>query len=128
MSRCSESNRHSVQVVLEWVRTAQANNSQTSQLLWAAAGGARWPGCHVFWFHSRSYGGPSESWFLFAHFGGWADVAAEQLLVSEAEPPEALLWLMAFSDSPRDSSQQRAQTTVGGSVRVQRSGSGLRNR
>ncbi|XP_058997658.1 Fanconi anemia group C protein [Mustela lutreola] len=58
----------------------------------------------------RSYGGPFECWFLFIHFGGWADIAAEQLVMSEAEPPEALLWLLAFSYSPRDGSLQRAQT------------------
>nr|XP_014590864.1 Fanconi anemia group C protein [Equus caballus]XP_023483432.1 Fanconi anemia group C protein [Equus caballus]XP_023483433.1 Fanconi anemia group C protein [Equus caballus] len=57
-----------------------------------------------------SYGGPSDCWFAFIHFGGWADVAAEQLLRSEADPPEAVLWLLAFSYSPRDGSQQRAQT------------------
>lgn len=74
------------------------------------------PSCHVFWFCSRSYGGPFECWFLFIHFGGWADIAAEQLVMSEAEPPEALLWLLAFSHSPRDRSQQRAQTMVGGST------------
>ncbi|KAG8510619.1 Fanconi anemia group C protein [Galemys pyrenaicus] len=59
-----------------------------------------------------SYGGPFENWFLFIHFGGWADIAAEQLVMSEAEPPEALLWLLAFNSSPHDGSQQRAQTMV----------------
>ena len=72
------------------------------------------PGCHVFWFCSRSYGGPFECWFLFIHFGGWADIAAEQLVMSETESSEALLWLLAFSYSPRDGSLQRAQTMVGG--------------
>ncbi|MBV96338.1 Fanconi anemia group C protein, partial [Eschrichtius robustus] len=59
-----------------------------------------------------SYGGPFESWFLFVHFGGWADMAAEQLLTSEAEAeaPEALLWLLAFSCGPGAGRQQRAQT------------------
>ncbi|XP_023620674.1 Fanconi anemia group C protein [Myotis lucifugus] len=57
-----------------------------------------------------SCGGPFESWFLFVHFGGWADTVAEQLLMSGAEPPEALLWLLAFTYSPRDGSQPRAQT------------------
>lgn len=56
-----------------------------------------------------------ESWFLFIHFGGWAEMVAEQLLRSAAEPPAALLWLLAFYYSPRDGRQQRAQTTVGGS-------------
>ncbi|XP_048074300.1 Fanconi anemia group C protein isoform X1 [Ursus arctos] len=59
-----------------------------------------------------SYGGPFECWFLFIHFGGWADIAAEQLVMSEAEPSEALLWLLAFSCSPHDGSPQRAQTMV----------------
>ncbi|XP_057576372.1 Fanconi anemia group C protein isoform X3 [Hippopotamus amphibius kiboko] len=61
-----------------------------------------------------SYGSPFESWFLFVHFGGWADIAAEQLLTSEAEaePPEALLWLLAFSCGPGAGHQQRAQTMV----------------
>uniref|UniRef100_A0A2K6EYF5 Fanconi anemia group C protein homolog n=2 Tax=Propithecus coquereli TaxID=379532 RepID=A0A2K6EYF5_PROCO len=59
-----------------------------------------------------SCGGPFESWFLFVHFGGWADMAVEQLLMSEAEPPAALLWLLAFYYSPCDGSQQRAQTMV----------------
>ncbi|XP_036989230.2 Fanconi anemia group C protein isoform X1 [Artibeus jamaicensis] len=54
--------------------------------------------------------GPFESWFLFIHFGGWAEMVAEQLLRSEAEPPEDLLWLLAFSYSPCDGSQRRAQT------------------
>jgi len=49
---------------------------------------------------------------LFIHFGGWADIAAEQLVMSEAEPPEALLWLLAFSYSPRDGSLQRTQTMI----------------
>ncbi|XP_062064530.1 Fanconi anemia group C protein isoform X2 [Lepus europaeus] len=60
----------------------------------------------------RSLGGPFESWFLFTHFGGWADVAAEHLLRSEAEPLEAFLWLLAFYHSPCDGSRQRAQTMV----------------
>ncbi|XP_005384737.1 PREDICTED: Fanconi anemia group C protein [Chinchilla lanigera] len=56
---------------------------------------------------------PFESWFLFIHFGGWADMAAEQLLRSEAEAPaEALLWLLAFYYRPLDSCQRRAQTMV----------------
>lgn len=70
----------------------------------------------MFWFCSRSSRGPFESWFLFIHFGGWAEMVAEQLLMSEAEPPEALLWLLAFSYSPCDGNQRRAQTMVGGST------------
>lgn len=59
-----------------------------------------------------SYGGPFESWFLFVHFGEWADIAAEQLLMveAEAEAPEALLWLLAFSGSPGAGRRQRSQT------------------
>ncbi|XP_006867731.1 PREDICTED: Fanconi anemia group C protein [Chrysochloris asiatica] len=59
-----------------------------------------------------SCGGAFESWFLFMHFGEWADIAVEQLLMSEADPPEALLWLLAFSFSPHDGHQQRAQIMV----------------
>lgn len=44
-------------------------------------------------------------------------MVAEQLLMSGAEPPEALLWLLAFRYSPRDGSQPRAQTMVGGGTR-----------
>uniref|UniRef100_A0A8C3YGJ4 Fanconi anemia group C protein homolog n=1 Tax=Catagonus wagneri TaxID=51154 RepID=A0A8C3YGJ4_9CETA len=61
-----------------------------------------------------SCGGPFASWFLLVHFGEWADLAAEQLLMleAEAEPPEALLWLLAFSSSPGAGRRQRAQTMV----------------
>ncbi|XP_063085126.1 Fanconi anemia group C protein isoform X2 [Cavia porcellus] len=62
---------------------------------------------------------PFESWFLFIHFGGWADLAAEHLLRSAVEAPAAaeapvaaLLWLLAFYYRPLDSHQQRAQTMV----------------
>lgn len=43
-------------------------------------------------------------------------MAAEQLLTSEAEAeaPEALLWLLAFSCGPGAGHQQRVQTMVGG--------------
>ncbi|XP_032122255.1 Fanconi anemia group C protein [Sapajus apella] len=56
--------------------------------------------------------GPFKSWFLFIHFGGWAEMAAEQLLMSAAEPPTALLWLLAFYYGPCDGRQQRTQTMV----------------
>ncbi|XP_030775597.1 Fanconi anemia group C protein isoform X3 [Rhinopithecus roxellana] len=59
-----------------------------------------------------SRGDPLESWFLFVHFGGWAEMVAEQLLRSAAEPPAALLWLLAFYYSPHDGRQQRAQTMM----------------
>nr|XP_048303579.1 Fanconi anemia group C protein isoform X3 [Myodes glareolus]XP_048303580.1 Fanconi anemia group C protein isoform X3 [Myodes glareolus]XP_048303581.1 Fanconi anemia group C protein isoform X3 [Myodes glareolus]XP_048303583.1 Fanconi anemia group C protein isoform X3 [Myodes glareolus]XP_048303584.1 Fanconi anemia group C protein isoform X3 [Myodes glareolus] len=55
---------------------------------------------------------PFESWFLLTHFGGWVDLAVEQLLQKEAEPPADLLWLLVFYYSPQDGSQQRAQTVV----------------
>ncbi|XP_041501059.1 Fanconi anemia group C protein homolog [Microtus oregoni] len=55
---------------------------------------------------------PFESWFLLTHFGGWVDLAMEQLLREEAEPPADLLWLVVFYYSPQDGSQQRAQTMV----------------
>ncbi|KAM4877352.1 Fanconi anemia group C protein isoform 1-T2 [Thomomys bottae] len=58
------------------------------------------PGCHF------------ESWFLLAHFGGWADMAAQQLLRLEDDPPAALLWLLAFYYSPQDGKQQREQTMI----------------
>lgn len=74
---------------------------------------------------SRSQQTPFESWFLFIHFGGWVDLAVQQLLRTEAEPPEGLLWLLAFYYSPQDGSQQRVQTMVGIGPTVC-SGSGLR--
>ncbi|XP_048186993.1 Fanconi anemia group C protein isoform X2 [Perognathus longimembris pacificus] len=59
-----------------------------------------------------SQGSPFESWFLLAHFGGWTDMAAQQLLRLEIDPPAALLWLLAFYYSPQDGRQQRAQTMI----------------
>nr|XP_027811632.1 Fanconi anemia group C protein isoform X2 [Marmota flaviventris] len=59
-----------------------------------------------------SRGGPLRSWFLLAHFGGWADVAAEQLLRSDMDPPAALLWFLAFYHGPQEGAQQRARTMV----------------
>ncbi|XP_076429656.1 Fanconi anemia group C protein isoform X4 [Peromyscus maniculatus bairdii] len=56
--------------------------------------------------------GPFESWFLFVHFGGWVDLAVEQLLRKEAEPPAGLLWLLVFYYSPQDGSQRRVQSMV----------------
>ncbi|XP_044302304.1 Fanconi anemia group C protein isoform X3 [Varanus komodoensis] len=53
-----------------------------------------------------------ENWFLFLHFGEWVDVAAEELLVSQAESSDALLWLLAFYYNPSDENQQRTQTMV----------------
>ncbi|KAM6169956.1 Fanconi anemia group C protein [Rhynchocyon petersi] len=59
-----------------------------------------------------SYKDVFESWFLFIRFGGWADMVAEQLVMSEVEPPEDLLWLLVFASRPHEHSQQRAQTMV----------------
>uniref|UniRef100_A0A8D0L391 FA complementation group C n=1 Tax=Sphenodon punctatus TaxID=8508 RepID=A0A8D0L391_SPHPU len=61
----------------------------------------------------KSYSDLFENWFLLIRFGEWADIAAEQLLVSEAESSDALLWLLAFYYNPHNSHQQRTQTTVG---------------
>ncbi|XP_048656300.1 Fanconi anemia group C protein isoform X2 [Marmota marmota marmota] len=59
-----------------------------------------------------SRGGPLRTWFLLAHFGGWADVAAEQLLRSDMDPPAALLWFLAFYHGPQEGAQQRARIMV----------------
>ncbi|XP_023353061.1 Fanconi anemia group C protein [Sarcophilus harrisii] len=53
-----------------------------------------------------------EHWFLFIHFGEWADIAAEELLMLRAESPATLLWLLAFYYNPHDQNQQRTQTMV----------------
>ncbi|XP_074137784.1 Fanconi anemia group C protein isoform X5 [Sminthopsis crassicaudata] len=53
-----------------------------------------------------------EHWFLFIHFGEWADIAAEELLMLRAESPATLLWLLAFYYNPQDQNQQRTQTMV----------------
>lgn len=76
---------------------------------------------------SRFQQGPFESWFLFVHFGGWVDLAVEQLLRKEAEPPAGLLWLLVFYYSPQDGSQRRVQSMVGAGPTVC-SGSGLREK
>lgn len=79
-------------------------------------------------FCSRSQGNPFESWFLFVHFGGWVDLAVEELLLrQEAEPPANLLWLLVFYYSPQDGSQQREQSMVSVGPTVL-SGLGLRER
>ncbi|XP_054842663.1 Fanconi anemia group C protein isoform X2 [Eublepharis macularius] len=62
----------------------------------------------------RSYGNLFETWFLFIHFGEWADTAAEHLLVSKAESSDAMLWLLAFYYDPNDENQQRTQTMLEG--------------
>lgn len=64
---------------------------------------------------------PFESWFLFVHFGGWVDLAVEELLFrEEVEPPADLLWLLVFYYSPQDGSQQREQSMVELKVLVNR--------
>lgn len=68
-----------------------------------------------------SHRNPFESWFLFVHFGGWVDLAVEELLLrEEAEPPAGLLWLLVFYYSPQDRSQQREQSMVELKVLVNR--------
>uniref|UniRef100_A0ABM5FSQ2 Fanconi anemia group C protein isoform X3 n=1 Tax=Pogona vitticeps TaxID=103695 RepID=A0ABM5FSQ2_9SAUR len=53
-----------------------------------------------------------DTWFLFVHFGEWADTAAEQLLVSPAESSDAFLWLLAFYYNPSNENQQRTETML----------------
>ncbi|XP_048359409.1 Fanconi anemia group C protein isoform X2 [Sphaerodactylus townsendi] len=60
----------------------------------------------------RSSSNLFDIWFLFIHFGEWADMAAEHLLVSEAESSDALLWLLVFYYDPNDENQQRSQTML----------------
>ncbi|KAM6473791.1 Fanconi anemia group C protein isoform 2-T3 [Liasis olivaceus] len=52
-----------------------------------------------------------NNWFLLIHFGEWADLAAEQLLLSQAESSN-LLWLLVFYYAPNNENQQRTQTMV----------------
>uniref|UniRef100_A0A8C0GDS5 FA complementation group C n=1 Tax=Chelonoidis abingdonii TaxID=106734 RepID=A0A8C0GDS5_CHEAB len=61
----------------------------------------------------RSYTDLFESWFLFVHFGEWADIAVEQLLKSEDESSDTLLWLLAFYYNPHSDKEQRTQILVG---------------
>ncbi|XP_027730930.1 Fanconi anemia group C protein [Vombatus ursinus] len=60
----------------------------------------------------QSCGNLFEHWFLFIHFGEWADIAAEELLMLRAESPAALLWLLAFYYNSCDRNQERTQTMV----------------
>ncbi|XP_032070381.1 Fanconi anemia group C protein isoform X2 [Thamnophis elegans] len=50
-------------------------------------------------------------WFLLIHFGEWADLAAKQLLLSQAESSN-LLWLLVFYYSPNNMNQQGTQIMV----------------
>ncbi|XP_063151284.1 Fanconi anemia group C protein [Candoia aspera] len=52
-----------------------------------------------------------NNWFLLIHFGEWADLAAKQLLLSQAESSN-LLWLLVFYYTPNNEKQQRIQTMV----------------
>ncbi|XP_053558396.1 Fanconi anemia group C protein isoform X2 [Bombina bombina] len=58
----------------------------------------------------RSHGNVFESWFLLIHFGDWVDIAAEQLLTSESETSDDLLWLLAFYYNPSNENQERCRT------------------
>uniref|UniRef100_A0A8C4VJD6 Fanconi anemia group C protein homolog n=1 Tax=Gopherus evgoodei TaxID=1825980 RepID=A0A8C4VJD6_9SAUR len=60
----------------------------------------------------RSYTDLFESWFLFVHFGEWADIAVEQLLKSEDESSDTFLWLLAFYYNPNSDKEQRTQILV----------------
>ncbi|KAG6936304.1 Fanconi anemia complementation group C [Chelydra serpentina] len=60
----------------------------------------------------RTYADLFESWFLFVHFGEWADIAAEQLLKSEDESSDTFLWLLAFYYSPHNDKEKRTQILV----------------
>ncbi|TFK15538.1 Fanconi anemia group C protein [Platysternon megacephalum] len=60
----------------------------------------------------RSYTDLFESWFLFVHFGEWADIAVEQLLKSEDESSDTFLWLLAFYYNPHNDKEQRTQILV----------------
>ncbi|KAM9330720.1 Fanconi anemia group C protein [Gastrophryne carolinensis] len=53
-----------------------------------------------------------ESWFLLIHFGEWVDIAAEQLLTSDPEISDDLLWLLAFYYNPCNENQSRTRTMV----------------
>ncbi|XP_015268160.1 PREDICTED: Fanconi anemia group C protein [Gekko japonicus] len=63
---------------------------------------------------TRSCGDLFETWFLFIHFGEWADTAAEHLLMSNAESSDALLWLLAFYYDPNVENRQGTQTMLEG--------------
>uniref|UniRef100_A0A8C6YB67 FA complementation group C n=1 Tax=Naja naja TaxID=35670 RepID=A0A8C6YB67_NAJNA len=52
-----------------------------------------------------------NNWFLLIHFGEWADLAAKQLLLSQAESSN-LLWLLVFYYSPTNMNRQRTQIMV----------------
>ncbi|XP_063311037.1 Fanconi anemia group C protein [Pelobates fuscus] len=61
---------------------------------------------------TRSHENLFNSWFLLIHFGDWVDVAAEQLLTSEHEISDDLLWLLAFYYNPCNDNQERIKTMI----------------
>ncbi|XP_077200698.1 Fanconi anemia group C protein isoform X2 [Paroedura picta] len=62
----------------------------------------------------RSCNSVFETWILLIHFGEWADMAAEYLMVSNAESSDALLWLLAFYYDPNVENHQRTQAMLEG--------------
>ncbi|XP_073527077.1 Fanconi anemia group C protein isoform X1 [Phyllobates terribilis] len=60
----------------------------------------------------RSHENVFQSWFLLIRLGGWVDIAAEQLLTSDPEISDDLLWLLAFYYNPCNESQSRGRTMV----------------
>ncbi|KAG8595959.1 hypothetical protein GDO81_001688, partial [Engystomops pustulosus] len=60
----------------------------------------------------RSFENVFQSWFLLIRLGGWVDIAAEQLLTSDPEISDDLLWLLAFYYNPCNGSQSRGRTMV----------------
>ncbi|XP_072271078.1 Fanconi anemia group C protein isoform X2 [Pyxicephalus adspersus] len=53
-----------------------------------------------------------KSWYLLIHFGEWVDIAAEQLLTSDLEVSDDLLWLLAFYYNPCNKNQSRDRIMV----------------
>ncbi|XP_056380711.1 Fanconi anemia group C protein isoform X3 [Hyla sarda] len=62
----------------------------------------------------RSHENVFQSWFLLIRLGAWVDIAAEQLLTSDPEISDDLLWLLAFYYNPCNESQSRGRTMVEG--------------
>ncbi|KAM5193741.1 Fanconi anemia group C protein isoform 2-T2 [Mantella aurantiaca] len=53
-----------------------------------------------------------KSWYLLIHFGEWIDIAAQQLLTSDLEVSDDLLWLLAFYYNPCNENQSRDRTMI----------------
>ncbi|KAM4051714.1 Fanconi anemia group C protein isoform 2-T3 [Anomaloglossus baeobatrachus] len=62
--------------------------------------------------NERSHENVFQSWFLLIRLGGWVDIAAEQLLTSDPEISDDLLWLLAFYYNPCNESQSRGRTMI----------------